>query len=318
MKEEIGIPAWAEAIQVKASRNRLIVVGRNRLANPVTYASDPAMSKKGPIRNSAPLMAGTGGQSASGPHIEFAHATLRSQQKEFVQKYGPVKGIVKRITRDKQNEALISRIVVEQDIHVLEHEQTIFRIALALVAELREQKPNLDRIASLFMDAEAESGFEIGASHGEVAMLESTFPRSNIHKKLSAILDDDEEGYGRDPDQPQIEKLFILHSAHLAVAKFLNECPPYVTFFDGQPAELPEHNPDGILPVLYFMLRRDYLGGRRRISTCEFDDCGIVFRVARTGQRFCDERHSRLQRQRNYWNKKGKLRRSERRRKGKP
>lgn len=55
--------------------------------------------------------------------------------------------------------------------------------------------------------------------------------------------------------------------------------------------ELPPHKREGILPVLYFMLRQDCLR-RQGIKICALTDCGAFFAVERYGQRFCEERCS--------------------------
>jgi hypothetical protein len=75
--------------------------------------------------------------------------------------------------------------------------------------------------------------------------------------------------------------------------------------------ELPAYDPAGILPVLYFMLRQDYVRGKI-IAMCARPSCGAFFAVKRFGQRFCSARCSRLQRQREYWQRTGKQARRER------
>jgi hypothetical protein len=75
--------------------------------------------------------------------------------------------------------------------------------------------------------------------------------------------------------------------------------------------ELPIYDPVGILPVLYFMLRQDCLR-EQSIAICARPACGAFFAVERFGQRFCSEECSRLQRQRDYWERKGKEMRTRR------
>jgi hypothetical protein len=83
--------------------------------------------------------------------------------------------------------------------------------------------------------------------------------------------------------------------------------------------EMPERRDAGILPALMFMLRRDCLDGQE-IRICGQRECRKLFKVERGGQRFCTAECSQLQRQRDYWRRKGKearaLRMASKRKKG--
>jgi biotin carboxyl carrier protein len=73
----------------------------------------------------------------------------------------------------------------------------------------------------------------------------------------------------------------------------------------------PPQNKEGILSALFFMLRRDCLLDHE-IRMCNQRDCGKFFKVERGGQRFCSDECSRLERQRDYWQRKGKAVRARR------
>ena len=75
--------------------------------------------------------------------------------------------------------------------------------------------------------------------------------------------------------------------------------------FSNRAVELPQHEPAGVLPALYFMLRRDYLNDYG-LQICAFTECRKFFAVERYGQRFCSAECSQLQRQREYWERRGK------------
>src|SRR5205814_3356516 len=72
----------------------------------------------------------------------------------------------------------------------------------------------------------------------------------------------------------------------------------------------------GIRPVLYYILRREYLqaGG---IAICRNTECRELFEIERFGQEFCGDLCSRLHRQREYWKKSGKQLRQRRIKNGK-
>ena len=306
MPDQVVVPAWAETINVRRRRNSLIVVGRRRYDQPTGYASRLTPSPKGLFRSSGPVIWERRFDDAIPPHLEFVRATSTSKQEEFVRKYGPVNGTLRRVVKDKEREEITAEIRAEQQLETLQTEQARFSLLSHLVSELKQTKLNYSRLGSLIMDLEAETPFEIGQTGGEAAMLTSEFAERSVKKTFETLLEDG------DLDQPKIEGLFILQSAHLAIAKWLNKYPPYVTFFAGQPAELPLHQPQGILPALYFLLRRDYLSSRRCLAECALEDCGIVFPVTRSGQRFCCPEHSRLQRGRDYWRRRGNKRRLQR------
>jgi hypothetical protein len=71
----------------------------------------------------------------------------------------------------------------------------------------------------------------------------------------------------------------------------------------------------GLKPLLYHLLRRDYVNGSSgppRIGICRRDDCHDVFAPERKGAKYCDKTCSRLARQRDYYHKGGKKRRRKR------
>jgi hypothetical protein len=61
----------------------------------------------------------------------------------------------------------------------------------------------------------------------------------------------------------------------------------------------------GIRPVLYYILRREYLHASG-IGICRNIECRDLFDIQRSGQEFCGDACSRLQRQREYWQRAGK------------
>lgn len=67
----------------------------------------------------------------------------------------------------------------------------------------------------------------------------------------------------------------------------------------------------GIRPLLYSLLRREFLYPRD-VAICANSQCKEFFEIERAGQRFCSADCSLHQRQRDYWQDRGKKLREKR------
>ena len=167
------------------------------------------------------------------PHLAFAQATTRATRIAFVKKYGPIWGKVKRLG---------STITVEQDLTDLEREQRVFQTAAMLVGKLRRtQNRNMEEIALLMLQLAVEHHVELpDPGHLEMFLdLEQ--------KRGMPLFDVLEEGQVPEslPEWNESMDRFYEHLAHGTVCKLLDRFPPRLTFFDGRPAELPHHSPEG-------------------------------------------------------------------------
>ena len=307
MTERITVPAWAKSIRVEKRRAKLIVIGEGRIEDPTVFVDlkSPSLDLLG---KDVPLVKDDPGGTGYPPHIQFARANDEAHQIAFVKAFGPIWGTVKKTK---------PHLVVFQDLAELQREQRIFALAAKILAEIqslpRINSKNVGTFAERFRDITFELWNEIDLpipSDPQISMLDAIMKRAGIPYGYWEAFDRD---MGEVPDPkgilPWVEYYSGLHNAHWNLNELLNKHPVRVTFFAGQPAELPAHQPEGILPVLYFMLRRDYLGTGRRISTCAFEDCRSLFPVTRAGQKYCSSEHSYLQRGREYWRSRGKKRR---------
>jgi hypothetical protein len=313
---EIAIPAWAKTIRVETRRSKLIVVGEGRIDDPVAFASDPRLRATDELGSYVPLM-GDGREGNDCPHLEFANASDFEKQVAFVKKYGPIQGVVQ-----KKGPPLR----VEQDLADLQRKQRVFARAAKVVAEIREnlqkkrtkkqRMQSAERLGRLAFDLETDADLP-APDDRHAAMLNAVMKKEGISKTFEAMVDEFTEDYeGLDNTDRQIEHHFFEYSAHWMLGRLLNLYQPSVTFFYGRAAELPDHRPEGILPILYFMLRRDYLGMSRSVASCSNNRCGKLFASVRVRQRFCCVDCSKSQRDREYWERAGKKKRRERARKG--
>ena len=93
---------------------------------------------------------------------------------------------------------------------------------------------------------------------------------------------------------------------HYVICELVNAFRPVVYVWGDTPVEAPEHDlTGGIRPVLYHILRQEYLHAAG-VGVCRNMQCLEVFDIERAGQEFCSELCSRRQRQREYWQERGK------------
>ena len=83
----------------------------------------------------------------------------------------------------------------------------------------------------------------------------------------------------------------------------------HVNFFPSiafpNPAEMHSYIRFEIRPLLYSILRREFLQ-TRDVRLCGNTQCRAFFEVERAGQKYCDKKFTRNQRQREYWQVRGK------------
>jgi hypothetical protein len=96
--------------------------------------------------------------------------------------------------------------------------------------------------------------------------------------------------------------------ARIVLCELLNVFPSLAF---PNPPEMHSYIRFGIRPLLYSILRREFLQPRE-VGVCANTQCRDFFEVHRAGQRYCDNECSRSQRQREYWRDQGKTARKER------
>jgi hypothetical protein len=97
--------------------------------------------------------------------------------------------------------------------------------------------------------------------------------------------------------------------ARIVVCEALNAFPPRIF---PNPLRMHWSLQFGVRPLLYSLLRAEF-SQAREVRSCANTRCRSFFELERAGQRFCDEICSRQQRQREYWQVRGKNARLERR-----
>ena len=247
------------------------------------------------------------------PHVQFANAHDDSRLVQFVARFGPVWG---DMTAHKPSRTQVETWVrVRESLNGLRRERALISSAMHLASLMIDEELGQPEMIAHVLAGIASALWMKGA---EWEYEEGNFSKwygIRLWNPIQAIA---LEG-GWPAGVPLNEFLLTLRGQRLKLraASLLCEVlniaefrPVLVPTIDGY-AELPVHDRRGVLPALYFMLRQDILH-RKGIAICRLVDCGAFFKIERSGQHFCSDRCSRLQRQREYWNEKGKALRKKR------
>jgi hypothetical protein len=264
----------------------------------------------------------------SAPHIEFSNARTDDELVAFISRYGPIwsEHTIPTPSKDASDDELspyeeetVTRL---QSLEQARRDQAVFSDLVRLVAALAPEgskKPRRaarnEKLEELLMGPEegpllkalrhcasslVSSGKSIGLKHwsGSASSLVSAgtvaLSRSEVTLRLA-------------------------REAHETICDYLNRNIFHlVPFFDStakvwRTALLPNVSSHGIRPALYLMLREDYARGRQ-LGICGRQKCASAFLVKRLGQRYCCDDCSRKQRQKDYYQRKGKFTRRKRQR----
>jgi len=278
-----------------------------------TYRHDVARSRQG-----------RGGKSRQ---WQFANAKTKDEQIEFVRKFGPVvvttsKTEGREIRRPPSGLTTETIVHARQNLAELEKEQRIYRSAFELISELRKRtNANLKIIQETVSTIVEYSRSWPGQwareqtlrarNEGYLEKPDWFFGPRNIHHlqhwKRYAM----REPSGDPLRDEEILTPFV--AGHSILCVLLNAFRPSVYLWGDTPVESPQTDlTGGIRPILYFILRREYLRQSGGIEICQNSDCRAVFEIDRYGQQYCKEECSRQQRQRDYWQRRGKKLRKKR------
>lgn len=233
---------------------------------------------------------------AQAPHLQFANARTDEDLIAFVRRYGPVNGLL-------QTSGLLARgdstLEVRESLKRLRREQMILASALEMFAGLRD-------------------GNDVDAANGLSAFVRACSqpgPFGDVRPESNWILDllfrvngDSLEKVGVSELETFLRRLegeSLKTYCWYVLCLVLRSFPPEIAPVKAGIAEIPPRNNAGVLPALIFMLRRDCLDGQE-VRMCGQRECRKFFKVERGGQRFCSDECSRLERQRDYWHRKGK------------
>jgi len=274
-------------------------------------------------------------QGKNSPHIQFANAETDQELIKFIQRFGPIVASSLRSEERPTPEVIdvpgvlhheysVDRtiLVARQVLAELRNEHRAYRAALSLVSELQRGKyadtrkigENVSEILANISkwpeQWEREQRF-LASGVAFTSQSNWLFRRDNLeHLELYKYYASREK-----TDDPMTNALVMdpVSAGHHSICEVVNAFSSLVYPWGKTPIEAPHWDLTcGIRPVLYYILRREYLLKTRSIAICRNTACRQLFEIERFGQEFCSEECSRLQRQREYWKKRGKTLRKRR------
>jgi hypothetical protein len=258
------IPKWAQEIDADKQDDVILVAGKGHYPFPGFSASYRA------DQNNERWM-----------HIDFANADTDSELLDFVGRHGPVNGrtLGGELFDVAGHSHAFKSLTVEQPIQKLREAHSAIAPAVRLIATLQAENPvTFETVHGLCCMV----GTHIGVSHEDV----SGFDMSGTCSKKTMGLATRRE----------------LSLAADYLCELLNRVPPKLASVGQRAVELPYYNEDGILPILYYLLRQDFLSAVRTIGICA--RCRRLFAVTRRGSQFCSAECSQLKRALDYYHEK--------------
>lgn len=244
------------------------------------------------------------------PHIVFANADSDQKLIAFVRAFGPV--VAKSVQSSDHNDGEGILLTAKQDMPELRRERSLYQSALSLVLELKRSSSTP---RDTYDDELAKS--LIRKIAGNIQEWPRQWEREGAQRKQeplwrpsAAALNRIEQMGSSDRSPSVFQKL----DARLVICELVNIFPSLAF---PNPLELNSSIRHGIRPLLYAILRREFLN-HRATANCANSQCRNFFEIEREGQQFCDPVCSRQQRQREYWSERGKKLRSKRLKQRKP
>ena len=243
------------------------------------------------------------------PHISFANAASDDELIGFVRMFGPV---VCKTCKVQSNHGQPDRLkaansrfqmlmIARQDLRELRNEQRVYRAALGLVAELGKRDSDFSFETARQQITEITEGIRDWPRQWNRERKLKRHPlwrlRQDSLRKIAALS-------RSNPDRilaPQVD-------ARIVMCELINVFPA-IAF--PNPLEMHFYLRHGIRPLLYGVLRQEFFQPRD-FGVCANSQCRAFFEIERSGQRFCNDLCSRRQRQREYWQNRGKTTRRER------
>jgi hypothetical protein len=321
-KDKLKYPpfVWAKDIKVSIGDEEFEISGVLPVGEMQTEHAPDALRA---YRQAINRYGGTKRQGTNSPHVQFANADNVQKLAAFLRCFGPIlissaRSEERPVRPSGPLDFEITETVVfaRQNRAELVREQQVYRCALVLVSELQRAKQSeiatIQKCISLIVGNVSEwpSQWE-----RERRLRVSGLGFANEpHWKFTDTNLDHLELYKwsatRKPSGDSLKDLFSMrdpvHNGHLVICELINAFAPIVYPWGHSPVEAPSWDlAGGIRPILYYMLRREYLSGQG-VTLCRNSECRSIFEIERSGQEFCSDGCSRLQRQREYWSARGK------------
>lgn len=293
------IPAWTQRIKVEPlGRTRISVWGFGRSSSPILSAPITV-----PVEIFSP-------SSKKPIHLEFANCRSENELIAYVQKYGPIEGRLKSKQRNHERREITGKedVLVFQDLGVLDREQKIFRCAVRLLSLLQREviEPSmmaevigqLGRLYPATTKIERKQGPKFRLMSMAFTLSEVSRPSKLVGPNKKGRLEVDElrrrhilpkigSNGGEIQRNAHLRATFrnLLSAGHGALCVLFNRFPLELQPCAEGAIELPKYEAESILPILYFLLRRDYKDKHYLIKMCPV--CSHSFKPQRGDSRTC-------------------------------
>jgi hypothetical protein len=329
---------WADLIQIEDAGKYIQLAG----ANTNKMQSEGLLARYAAYLKPVPIPAPTDDEVSRMPHLCFANASERDELLRFVRKFGPVvaddpdepcttvveAGDTKRSKTTIEAPVVTTWVGAIQRWDELQREQSLFQSLLLLIQAVKsgdadELRGSLalfeDVLSGTFAWIEQHSRESLQRERNGRSPIDWNWSRTqqeilaNLLNCAASVLKED----------PKVDGLSMLlacgdpfYNVHRALCEVLNAFPPVIQYLltkqkdrKGEyiplPVEIPRSDLTfGIRPVLYFMLRTDYLRGWD-LRMCRRQGCGVWFRPTGKVPHHCTPQCARKHRQGQYWNSKG-------------
>jgi hypothetical protein len=334
---------WADHIQVEDAGEYLKLAGAISLGD----RSRGLLTRYGKYLNPVPVPPPLSEDVTEMPHARFAKAADRDGLLRFVKEFGPVvandlnEPNTTIVVADDANTPQTTTIEVPvittwvgavQRWDELRREQKLFRSLLLLIQAVKSgDAEELRGTLSLFDDVldgtsawiEQHSRESLQRERNERAPIDWNWSRNQqdiLANYFSSVASALAKG------NPKLDGLSTLlahgnplNNLNGAICEILNAFPPSVQYLPKKQSKNGNNLPRavemprsdlvfGIRPLLYFMLRTDYLRGWE-LRLCRREGCGEWFRPTGKRPHHCAPECARRHRQSQYWKSKGSNRR---------
>ena len=333
-QRQLIVPAWARRIEVIQGDTELKVYGWETWFQPLEreFFAESKDLLDG-FDNGRKLRRD---DSREAPHFLFAGAKTLAKSVEFVRAYGPV--LASRVENPEQpdlsecvesgEDSTVPDVVAYQKLSVLEIEQRLFSFVfdlvmavnklrdwgkLAVQAEKKYTAPLpggpqvwIPETRSFLENRELASDEdrlkikEIGTLLVEIQGLIDSYPNDVLWESDDPFTWDNPISSFCSRDH--IDKDYSLNNyrwANYLLCHIFNLFPPRLDQVNGIVHEMPKLKPSGIRPILYYMLRLEYLSPRE-LRLCARPGCGGYFAPDRRDATYCSDSCQNIDKQRRF------------------
>jgi hypothetical protein len=323
---------WADVILAKDVGEYIVLAGATSPAG----SSKGLLTRYGRYKRSLPVNPSNNSLSDL-PHARLAGASGTDELLRFIENFGPVVAydFDKPETTSEVNFVGFTGIGAKQRWDELKREQKLFRSLLQLIQAVKTGDTQaLAKSTPLFNDI-VDGTYAWIEQHDRESLERESNELPPISWNWSGREQDILENYfhsalgalNTDPKCDRLTTLLVfgdpIELINGAICQVINAFPTSVQYLTpkkgvGKTKELPRAvempRSDltfGIRPVLYFMIRTDYLQGWE-LRLCGRIGCGTWFRPTEKRPHHCSSKCAQLERQTKYWHSKGSSQRRSR------